>query len=354
MNLFDPISTVLKHLGSTLLHDTEHTAQKLDSDDEEALHDFRVSVRRLRSFLKSYEDYIKNAKKHRQRLSAIMDLTNSGRDFEVHLAWLNSKQNKASDLEQDGILYLLENLSSKEHVDLKRVKKEFEEAAKKMTKVFLQDEGDVQTKAKKDKTDKNKTFASVTANVLQSYSQEFRSLLGKIKSLDDEVIHEARIAGKRMRYTLELLELEEAKALIKTLKKFQDTTGDLHDLQVLEPKLQTFLFAETVLWSQAFRDGSKTLSHEELGQLPELQRSYGLAAVQRNLEHEKTSLYTSLETNWLGATSESFFEDLQALIQQLAGEAKQTPTKKKRQTTRKRTTKPKTTSVRKKSSRAST
>jgi CHAD domain-containing protein len=353
MNLSDPISTVVKELGSNLLEQAKQNAEKLGGDDAEALHDFRVSVRRLRSFLKSYENHVKNAKKHRQRLSSIMDLTNSGRDFEVHVAWLNDKQGTASTLEQEGIAYLLEHLTSQEHVDLKKVKKDFDEAAKKMTRVFPQDDGDIQqdSDTRQDKSDvqtkekenkNSKTFASVTAKVLQDYSEELRSLLEAIKSLDDEVIHDARIAGKRLRYTLELLGQDEAKTLVKALKKLQDATGDLHDLQVLEPKVQTFLFAETVLWSQAFRDGSKTLSHDELSHLPELGRSYALAAVQGRLEAEKTSLYATLENNWLGVKSEDFFSDLQAIIQQLASEVNKTPAKETKRAARKSTAKSKT------------
>jgi CHAD domain-containing protein len=332
MNIFDPISTVVQDLGSQLLREAKKNADDLGGSDEEALHDFRVSVRRLRSFLRSYEAYIKNAKKHRQRLSAIMTLTNSGRDHEVHVAWLKDKQSKADPLEQDGITYLLEHLSSTEHVDLKRVKKDFDEAAKKLARVFPQaEEGDteVNEETPSNKKAKEKTFAAVTAVVLQDYSSELQSLLASIKKPDDEAIHEARIAGKRLRYTLELLDLEEAKTLVKALKKFQDITGNLHDLQVLEPKVQTFLFAETVLWSQAFRDGSKTLSHKELSQLPELQKSYGLAALQRSLEREKTALYTDLQENWLSAVQQDFFAKVRALIQQLLEKREKIPSDKK-------------------------
>jgi hypothetical protein len=83
---------------------------------------------------------------------------------------------------------------------------------------------------------------------------------------------------------------------------------NLHDLQVLEPKVQTFLYAETVLWSRAFRDSATTLSHSELSKLPELQRSYGLAEVARGLEQEKTSLYPDLQNDWLAEAGTDFFK----------------------------------------------
>jgi CHAD domain-containing protein len=313
-NLHDSISTVLPHLGTQLLNDAKTQAERLGNDeDSEALHDFRVSLRHLRSFLKSFEGFIKGAKKHRQRFSEVMILTNAGRDNEVHLAWLKSQQTNANELEQDGILYLLENLSSSDHIDVEKVKKQFAKAAEKLEDTFSKDFKEIE-----------ESFAAITAAVLQSYSADLQSLLAAIeKPEDDTAIHDARIDGKKLRYTLELLESKEATALVKRLKKFQDTAGDLHDLQVLEPKVQTFLFAETVLWSQAFRDGSKTLSHAELNQLPELQRSYGLAAVQRTLEAEKTALFRDLKKNWLGTGSQDFFKDLEELVKGLSESAEE-------------------------------
>jgi CHAD domain-containing protein len=331
--LHTPLSTVLQQLGITLLNDAKTHADKLNTTDHsEALHDFRVSVRHLRSFLKSYEDYLKGAKKHRERLSDIMNTTNAGRDHEVHTAWLNARVEKASDLEKNGIHYLLENLSSKEHVEFAKVKKQFDKAAEKLNETFSHE-------VKEDKVKKDKdSFAILTANVLHKYASDLQKRLQKIEQAeDDAVLHEARIAGKKLRYTLELLDMKEATALVKDLKGFQDTAGDLHDLQVLEPKIQTLLYAETVLWSQAFRDGSKTLSHGELSQLPELQRSYGLAAVQRRLEAEKGSLHNDLQKNWLGTASEDFFKSLDALIKQL-GEVVKEPTPREEKATTNDTT----------------
>lgn len=324
-NLHDSISTVLPQLGTHLLNDAKTQAENLGNDeDSETLHDFRVSVRHLRSFIKSYEDFIKGAKKHRQRFSEVMTLTNAGRDNEVHLAWIKERQATANNLEKDGIGYLLENLSSSDDVDLGKVKKRFEKAAEKLEQTFS-----------KHSEETEESFAVATANVLQNYSKDLETLLAAIeKPEDDTAIHEARITGKKLRYTLELLESKEANTLVKRLKKFQDTAGDLHDLQVLEPKVQTFLFAETVLWSQAFRDGSKTLSHDQLNQLPELQRSYGLAAVQRKLEVEKTALFRDLQKNWLGTGSQDFFNDLGALIESL-GEVAEEPPKSAKSTPKK-------------------
>lgn len=308
MTLHDSISSVLPQLGNKLLSKAQAQAEQLGTDNGEALHDFRVSVRHLRSFLKSYEDFTKGAKKHRQRFSDIMTLTNAGRDNEVHLSWLKARQRKADSVEQNGIRYLLEQLSNDDQVDLEKVKKQFASAEKKMEKDFS-------GKPKKVKT----SFAIVTAEVLQSYSKDLEKRLAKIeKSEDDTALHDVRIAGKKLRYTLELLESEAAKNLAKELKGLQDLTGDLHDLQVLGPKVQTLLRNEIKVWSQAFSESAKTLSQTELSQLPQLQQSYDLAAVQRRLGTEKTALFEDLQKQWLENGNKNFFKEVAVLVKELA------------------------------------
>src|SRR5688500_209800 len=56
----------------------------------EALHDFRVALRRLRSVVRAYRPYLQRSapKGVRRRLRKVTDNTNAGRDAEVLLDWL--------------------------------------------------------------------------------------------------------------------------------------------------------------------------------------------------------------------------------------------------------------------------
>jgi CHAD domain-containing protein len=307
MTPYTSLSLVLHPLGQKLLADAQTQSEHLGTDNSEALHDFRVSVRRLRSFLKSYESYIRDAEKHREGFSSIMTLTNVGRDNEVHHIWLNIRQKKATDVEQQGMRYLQEHLSSEDALKVEKVKKQFASAARKLEKAFAKD------------LKEEKSFENVTAKVIQRYSGHLGKRLTNIQKPEDEkALHAARIMAKKLRYTLELLETSEAKPLIKELKGLQDIAGELHDLQLLESKVQTFLFTETELLSQAFRENATTLSHEELSKLPMLQYCYGLAAVQKRLEAEKTALADELQQKWLGEAAKDFFLKVSALAAELA------------------------------------
>lgn len=98
----------------------------------------------------------------------------------------------------------------------------------------------------------NRRLASVTEAVAQSDSQAWRqTLAGRLVKrsrrlalrIDEagqlyapENLHQVRIAGKQLRYGLELAAdsgIKPAVALVRELKRVQDVLGRLHDLQVL-------------------------------------------------------------------------------------------------------------------------
>ena len=77
-------------VAAKFLADAASAAPLAVSGDPDALHDFRVAVRRLRSWIRAFDDVLDGAikGKHRRRLKRIADATNPGRDLHVQLEWL--------------------------------------------------------------------------------------------------------------------------------------------------------------------------------------------------------------------------------------------------------------------------
>ena len=73
-----------------LLAEGAEALDRLGEGDDEALHDFRVSLRRLRSIIRAYRPFLKGSKprKLRKRLGALASSTNVARDAEVQIVWL--------------------------------------------------------------------------------------------------------------------------------------------------------------------------------------------------------------------------------------------------------------------------
>ena len=85
------------------LEDAQKAAEKLTGLSKElrdgviagneALHDFRVSVRRLRSWTRAFKPWLSDdlRRKDRRRFSGIAEATRTGRDTSVHLEWLREQ-----------------------------------------------------------------------------------------------------------------------------------------------------------------------------------------------------------------------------------------------------------------------
>src|SRR5205814_9032436 len=83
-------------------------ARLVGNADPDALHDYRVALRRLRSCLRAYAKPLRSSLtgKTTRRLRRLAHGTNRCRDLEVHLAWLEEQRGSAADVARPGIDWL--------------------------------------------------------------------------------------------------------------------------------------------------------------------------------------------------------------------------------------------------------
>src|ERR1700682_4012650 len=84
------------------------------------------------------------------------------------------------------------------------------------------------------------TMARVTSRRLADAADRLQRRLSRVNEItDEEPIHRARIAAKRVRYLLEPFaeDFDDGPAIIDCLKQLQDTFGDVHDVHVFAPTL---------------------------------------------------------------------------------------------------------------------
>ena len=86
-----------------------------DALDQEALHDFRVGIRRLRSAIKAYKTELAGSVggKMRRRLRDLARATNDGRDVEVQLDWLKQQAAHLAQEELPGFFWLVGRLEDR-------------------------------------------------------------------------------------------------------------------------------------------------------------------------------------------------------------------------------------------------
>src|SRR5215203_709986 len=247
-NLRESAHRVVRLVALGHLADASAARDRLgNAKDEEALHDFRVALRRLRSWERAFRPYIRDdvSKRLRQRLSNLARDTGASRDLEVHLAWLREQRRSLGRRQRPGLAWLMANLHTrKEDADavleddvegrFTRLRAKLERAlASYRERLEVRESGHAAPPP---------PFAEALAPRVREAAATLQTRLERIRSAaDEDECHEARIAAKRLRYLLEPIArlVPGADDLVARLKSLQDTLGDLHDAQVFGGEIET-------------------------------------------------------------------------------------------------------------------
>jgi CHAD domain-containing protein/CYTH domain-containing protein len=260
--------------------------------DEQALHDFRVSLRRLRSNLQAYAPYLATAvsPKQRKRIRNLASSTGGGRDAEVQLAWLEQRQLDVSIDEAPGVELLREELEGQLTAGygqgVARALKKFGKLDGKLRRRL----DDLETAGRASGLNEGLRFSAAVERCLPEYAGELDVHLSRVHSIADEAeAHRARIRAKRLRYLLEPIadDVEGVDGLLSGLKGLQDLLGDLRDAQLLSG-----LVAQL---EKRVADGARA------------DAKLGLQRVAAWLDAEQQELFARLRENWLGDRSAEFF-----------------------------------------------
>lgn len=242
-----PPQVAARLIALDLLRRAGRAAVRLDDpDDSEALHDFRTSLRRLRSISRAYRAPLAGSlrKRDRRRLRDISRATGPGREAEVAVAWIEGqRQALAGDPgteERPGLDWLrqrFERRRGRGYAEVRqRTREEFLPFASELEgrlgvynrEIHLVGDAAVQR------------FGELVGSEAAREMARLRHLLGQVGDASDaEAVHQSRLSVKRLRYLLEPLrdDLEAVRPILKRLSDLQDLMGDLHDAYALEDEL---------------------------------------------------------------------------------------------------------------------
>jgi CHAD domain-containing protein len=302
-------------------------ARLKDETDAEALHDFRVALRRLRSTLRAYHDALQGSvsKKLAKRLKRLAGATGPGRDAEVQLEWLRARASRLGSQQRQGLAWMLARLNS-------RMREAYGDLQAEIERDFPDVDGDLRrhlsvyrTKVFLDPESPPPTLGAVTAQILHGQVAELEANLAKVRHAGDmEEAHRSRISAKRVRYLLEPFaeELPEVGPVVKRFKALQDLLGDLHDSHVLETEL-----AEAV--EEAAAERARRILELSLDGEPDSarlrserrrSRESGLIALARHNRDRRDHLFATVEAEWLNGAVAGFLQEVAALEEKLAAD----------------------------------
>jgi CHAD domain-containing protein/CYTH domain-containing protein len=235
----DAAPLVARREARALLQEVIAARARLDdTEDVEALHDFRVAMRRLRSWLRAYRPVLSDTVRRRmeRRLRAIANGTNVARNVEVQLEILDAIRQRPRP-PVTGIEWLANRLR-RHRADAELAFREVLRADFDTTVTSLAHPLDQYLATV---SGMPRAFGQVTADLLEWHCAE---LVGALSSIHEpgqrEDIHAARITGKRLRYLLARLDhlIPEADELYDDLGELQDTLGDYHDADIFADEIQ--------------------------------------------------------------------------------------------------------------------
>lgn len=313
-----------RQVAQALLATAERQSLRLaDATDHEALHDFRVSVRRLRTWLKAQREHLdrKAADRGCKRLTKLMRGTSANRDTQVHLQWIERQLRRRRDgmiamglrLLRDAITH---GAASDAGATPAATARKFQKACRKLRTPLAPSAAS---------TAPEPCFADVAAGQIGRSISELRQLLEAIGSVDDrEALHRARLAAKRLRYVIEPISRRvHANRPLGHLKQLQDALGSLHDVHTLEIRAQQAMalaagaWAEQLLAAADRRQRLATIKRHH----PQMQVCLALAAALACIRGEQRRLYQRLEERWLGTNIAAMETELAQIPRQLADHA---------------------------------
>lgn len=206
--------------------------------DGEALHDFRVALRRLRSVLRAFRPVLGDRfpQRLRRRLRDLARMTNAARDAEVLVVWLEERLPQLAPAKRTGAKWLLARLVERRDAgyreSLAAIERDFPKLARRVRR-RLDSAAQESTVAALPE----RPFGAVLADLVAEHARMLGEHLEQAGSFDDgAMVHETRINAKRLRYLLELVaaELPSAAEAVDHLKALQTLLGDLHDLHIAD------------------------------------------------------------------------------------------------------------------------
>jgi len=285
--LDQPASEAARAVLLALLGEARARAPRLaDGADADALHDFRVSVRRLRSALRSWRRVLGRAVRDKdlRRLRRVARATADARDAEVLLSWIEEIAGELPAAQRPAAGWVARRLAGgRREADLSRAVERFVAAAGPLSRRLSRARAEAG----------EETFGKALARRIRKQAGLVSAWISRVEApADAPVAHRARIAGKRLRYLIEPLRDAPGATpdgALKALRRFQDLLGELNDARLALDTLRS-LVGDAKAGRKGRRKGTAG---------PDLLP--GLVALQRRAERRVSDAFAQLRREVLAA-----------------------------------------------------
>ncbi len=273
--------------------------------DTEFLHDYRVSLRRVRSVLSLFKGVFSDAQTTllKQEFSDLMAVTGRLRDLDVYLLEKDKFYNLVPSDLHSGLTQLFNRFEAerkREHSRLSRYLCQADYDARMQHLEFLFQDC---TNLEPGPNAKLGAYDYARTLIWKRYRKVCKLARGITPTTPDEAVHDLRIHCKKLRYLMEffgpLFDKTAFKTIIKPLKRLQDNLGLFNDCSVQQAALLDFVAQQTSRTGQANAELSMSVG--------------GLIAVlDQKQKHERTRVianFQHFDSAEVRRLSRSLFQD---------------------------------------------
>jgi CHAD domain-containing protein/CYTH domain-containing protein len=317
-----PAEEAARLIALSLMWDLVEQRPRVDHpDDSEALHDFRVALRRLTTTLKFFRRALDGSvtKRSRKRLRRLAQSSRESRNLEVHVEWARAQEGELSPHQQAGLRWHLARLE--------RRKRDWDAAWRAdVAKRFpvlqreLQDQLELYRLQVDPDSSRRRAAAEVIGSQVLLSGTELERRLADL-GIDPSPVsaHKTRLAAKALRYLIEPIarQVEAAPSLLERLARLQHQLGELTDSQTLLEELGRALDAASVQPVGSLATSAAGAPEESGAEDPRA----GLLALVERLRGRSDRALREVRQEWLDGAADDFFFALTQMANSIAERA---------------------------------
>ena len=317
-----PAQHAVRVIASALLDDVVAAHARFEDGETDALHDLRVAMRRLRSWLRAFRPELSDTVRGRTRrkLHALASATNDARDDEVTLAFIEQQADlppRTRAAVRD-IVARLEKVCDEHSRAMRRT---LGRELRKTTRALATELESWWECHRVGEPAVVRPMSAVFAEAIREGTRRMGAALARIEGADKaEDVHRARIAAKRLRYLLEPLGEEHGVAeAVRQLRSLQRQLGDARDAHRIGTRLIREIgeYAARSARGRALRTSGVVPGDDGEPDRPLGSRS-ALTELARRAQAARESAYGEYTAHWKEGELAAFAERIDAIAAQVA------------------------------------
>jgi CHAD domain-containing protein len=316
-----PAPRAVRVIARGLLDDVLAAQGRFEKDEADALHDLRVALRRLRSWLRAFRPELSDTVKGRtrRRLRALASATGEARDAEVALEFIE-RQSQLPPRARKAVRAVADQLEQERDHHVRGLRRTLARDVNRAARDLARQLESYWERHRLDEPSSVRPMAVVFGDALRHQVKQVESALARIEPPGKaEHVHRARIAAKRLRYLLEpLSEALGAEEPIRQLQALQRQLGDARDAHRIAMRFVRDIGEGTARDARARALATAGIATDGADASAAVVSRSGLTELARRAQAAREAAFSEFEARWGDGEAAALVQRVDAVITRVA------------------------------------